>query len=277
VFADTINQSEEDYIKQKVNAERGFIMKIAIIGAMEEEVTLLRDNIQSQTQETVAGCEFTFGKMHGADVILLRSGIGKVNAAMSTTILLEKYKPDCIINTGSAGGYNPKLNVGDAVISTEVRHHDVYVTAFCYEYGQDPQLPAAFLSDEKLITAAESAAKELDSYQIVKGFIVTGDTFKEDPKRVEFVQSKFENIQAVEMEAAAIAQVAHRFGVPFVIIRSLSDIAGKESEISFDQFINKAATNSPTLVMKMVSAIKYSASLKGPAHGLAGSDVGCPS
>ncbi|MEW9049537.1 MAG: 5'-methylthioadenosine/S-adenosylhomocysteine nucleosidase [Neobacillus sp.] len=230
-------------------------MKIAIIGAMEEEVALLRENIENRTQETVAGCEFTFGKMHGKDVILLRSGIGKVNAAMSTTILLEKYKPDCIINTGSAGGFNPDLSVGDAVISTEVRHHDVDVTAFGYEYGQVPQLPAAFIADEKLMAAAENAANEIENFQVSRGLIVTGDSFMEDPARVEFVRSKFTDLQAVEMEAAAIAQVAYRFEVPFVIIRSLSDIAGKESEISFDQFIDKAATNSATLIMKMVTAL----------------------
>lgn len=230
-------------------------MKFAIIGAMEEEITLLRENIENRTQETVAGCEFTFGNMRGADVILLRSGIGKVNAAMSTTILLEKYKPDCIINTGSAGGYNPELNVGDAVISTEVRHHDVDVTAFGYEYGQVPQLPAAFLADEKLIAAAEAAANEIDDFQVEKGLIATGDAFMEDPVRVEFVRTKFQNLQAVEMEGAAIAQVAHQFHVPFVVIRSLSDIAGKESEVSFDQFIDKAAKNSATLVMKMVESL----------------------
>jgi adenosylhomocysteine nucleosidase len=186
---------------------------------------------------------------------LLRSGIGKVNAAMSTTILLEKYKPDCIINTGSAGGYNPSLNVGDAVISTEVRHHDVDVTAFGYEYGQVPQLPAAFLADEKLVAAAETASKEIEEIQIVKGLIATGDSFMSDPVRVDFVRTKFENLQAVEMEAAAIAQVAHQFNVPFVIIRSLSDIAGKESNVSFDQFLDKAAHHSATLVMKMVASL----------------------
>ncbi|WML45479.1 5'-methylthioadenosine/S-adenosylhomocysteine nucleosidase [Neobacillus sp. PS3-40] len=230
-------------------------MKIAIIGAMEEEVTLLRESIEDSRQEIVAGCEFTFGKMHGSDVILLRSGIGKVNAAMSTTILLEKYKPDCIINTGSAGGFNPLLNVGDAVISSEVRHHDVDVTAFGYEYGQVPQLPAAFLADEKLVAIAEAAAKEIEEIQIVKGVIATGDSFMNDPERVNFVRTKFENLQAVEMEAAAIAQVAYLFNVPFVIIRSLSDIAGKESGVSFDQFLDKAALHSATLVMKMVEAL----------------------
>jgi adenosylhomocysteine nucleosidase len=230
-------------------------MKIAIIGAMEEEVTLLRDHIDGKSRDTVAGCEFTSGRMHGTDVILLKSGIGKVNAAMSTSILLEKYKPDLIINTGSAGGFDPSLNVGDIVISTEVRHHDVDVTAFGYEYGQVPQLPPAFLADVKLIMTAEKAAEELEGIQIVKGLIATGDSFMNDPVKVEFVRTKFQNVQAVEMEAAAIAQVAFQFTIPFVIIRSLSDIAGKESNISFDQYLEKAALHSAELVMKMVAAL----------------------
>ncbi|OCA91193.1 5'-methylthioadenosine/S-adenosylhomocysteine nucleosidase [Bacillus sp. FJAT-27225] len=231
-------------------------MKIAIIGAMEEEVVLLRDNIENQKQETIAGCEFTMGTMHGAEVVLLRSGIGKVNAAMSTTILLEKFKPDSVINTGSAGGLNPELNVGDAVISTEIRHHDVDVTAFGYEYGQVPQLPAAFTADDRLVAVAEAAASEIEDIQIVKGLITTGDSFMDNAERVEAVRKNFPGVQAVEMEAAAIAQVAHQFKVPFVIIRSLSDIAGKDSSVSFDQFLDKAGQNSATLVMKMVSALK---------------------
>lgn len=238
------------------NKERGFTMKIAIIGAMEEEVKLLREKIDSRSQEIVADCEFTFGKMHGAEIVLLRSGIGKVNAAMSTTILLEKYQPDCIINTGSAGGFNPGLNVGDVVISSEVRHHDVDVTAFGYEYGQVPNLPAAFTADQKLVEIAEAEAKKIADIQVVKGQIATGDSFMNDPVKVQFVRDKFTNLQAVEMEAAAIAQVAYQFKVPFVIIRALSDIAGKQSNVSFDQFLEKAALHSATLVMKMVAALQ---------------------
>lgn len=230
-------------------------MTIAIIGAMEEEVTLLRERIEDKKVETVAGCEFTLGKMDGVDVILLRSGIGKVNAAMSTSILLEKYKPDYVINTGSAGGFNPNLNVGDVVISSEVRHHDVDVTAFGYEYGQVPQLPPAFIANDELVKIAEEAASEIEGIQVVKGLIATGDSFMNDPKRVEAIQDKFIDLQAVEMEAAAIAQVAHQFETPFVIIRSLSDIAGKESDVSFEQFLDKAALHSATLVMKIVAAI----------------------
>ena len=125
-------------------------MKIAIIGAMEEEVRMLRANIDDAEEEVIGGSQYTTGKMHGVEVVLLRSGIGKVNAAMSTAVLLERFKPDVVVNTGSAGGFDADLNVGDVVISTEVRHHDVDVTAFGYEYGQVPQLPAAFSADAKL-------------------------------------------------------------------------------------------------------------------------------
>jgi adenosylhomocysteine nucleosidase len=231
-------------------------MKIAIIGAMEEEVTILRDRIEDKTVEVIAGCEFTFGKMDGVEVILLRSGIGKVNAAMSTTILLEKYAPDYVINTGSAGGYDPNLNIGDLVISSEVRHHDVDLTVFGYEYGQVAQLPPAFLADKELIKVAEEGAKEISEVQTIQGLIATGDSFMNDPVRVDYIRDKFSDLKAVEMEAAAIAQVAHQFRVPFVIIRSLSDIAGKESDLSFDQFLEKAALHSASLVIKMVTLLK---------------------
>jgi adenosylhomocysteine nucleosidase len=231
-------------------------VKIAIIGAMEEEVALLREKISNQEQETIAGCEFTTGSMDGAEVILLRSGIGKVNAAMSTTILLDRFKPDYVINTGSAGGFHPDLNVGDVVISSEVRHHDVDVTAFGYEYGQVPQLPAAFVANSGLVEIAEEAAKEIGSVQVVKGLIATGDSFMNDPKRVDAIRDKFLNLQAVEMEAAAIAQVSYQFEIPFVIIRSLSDIAGKESDVSFEQYLEKAALHSASLVMKIVEKLK---------------------
>ncbi|MGD6847128.1 5'-methylthioadenosine/S-adenosylhomocysteine nucleosidase [Rossellomorea aquimaris] len=230
-------------------------MKIAIIGAMEEEVALLRENISNPKVETIAGCEYTSGTMKDKDVILLRSGIGKVNAAMSTAVLLQHFKPDCIINTGSAGGFDPSLDVGDVVISTEVRHHDVDVTAFGYEYGQVPQLPAAFTADEKLMQTAIDSVRELGDAQVVSGLIATGDSFMNDPKRVEAICDKFTGLQAVEMEAAAIAQVAHQFNVPFVIIRSLSDIAGKESDVSFEQYLEKAALHSAKMVMSIVKSV----------------------
>ncbi|MBM6619674.1 5'-methylthioadenosine/S-adenosylhomocysteine nucleosidase [Bacillus suaedaesalsae] len=231
-------------------------MKVAIIGAMEEEVQILRGKLEGAEVEVVAGCEFTFGKLQGTDVVLLRSGIGKVNAAMSTTILMQRFQPDYVINTGSAGGFLQTLNVGDVVISTEVRHHDVDVTAFGYEYGQVPGLPVAFKANDLLIEAATGAVHELEGVQVVEGGIATGDSFMNDPERVSYVRSKLPNLYAVEMEAAAVAQVCHQFDKPFVVIRALSDIAGKESNISFDQFLQKAALHSSELVVSMVQKLK---------------------
>ncbi|GLY10041.1 5'-methylthioadenosine/S-adenosylhomocysteine nucleosidase [Bacillus badius] len=230
-------------------------MKIAIIGAMEEEVVILREQMENRKVETIANSEFTTGTLNGADVVLLRSGIGKVNAAMTTAILLQHFRPDAVINTGSAGGLNPELNVGDVVISAEVRHHDVDVTAFGYEYGQVPQLPAAFAADEKLVNIAAECAAEDREEQVVKGLIATGDSFMSDPERVLAIGEKFTGLQAVEMEAAAIAQVAYQFGTPFVVIRSISDIAGKESDISFEQFLPKAARHSANLVVSIVDRL----------------------
>ncbi|MEK4874175.1 5'-methylthioadenosine/S-adenosylhomocysteine nucleosidase [Bacillus sp. FSL W8-0102] len=231
-------------------------MKIAIIGAMEEEVAILRNQIESSSTDTIANSEYTSGRLKGADVVLLKSGIGKVNAAMSTAVLLYHYQPDVVINTGSAGGLNPELQVGDIVISTEVRHHDVDATVFGYEYGQVPQMPAAYLADKRLIETAARSAETLTGVQVVKGLITTGDSFMSDPDRVESIRHKWNDLQAVEMEAAAIAQVCYQFGTPFVIIRSLSDIVGKESNISFDQYLEKAARNSAELVVKMVESLK---------------------
>jgi adenosylhomocysteine nucleosidase len=230
-------------------------MKIAIIGAMEEEVAYLRENIENAESVVIANTEYTSGQMYGVDVVLLKSGIGKVNAAMGTAVLLEKFKPDYIINTGSAGGYNPDLNVGDMVISTEVRHHDVDVTAFDYEYGQVPQLPAAFIADESLVALAEKVAGSIEGVGVGKGLIATGDVFMSDPERVRFVREKFPELQAVEMEAAAIAQVAYQFNIPFVVTRALSDIAGKESDLSFDQFLEKAALHSAQLAIGIVKEL----------------------
>ncbi|WP_129731140.1 5'-methylthioadenosine/S-adenosylhomocysteine nucleosidase [Ectobacillus funiculus] len=231
-------------------------MKIAVIGAMEEEVRILREKLEQKRTETVAGCEFTIGALSGHEVILLKSGIGKVNAAMSTTILLERYRPEKVINTGSAGGFHHTLNVGDVVISTEVRHHDVDVTVFNYEYGQVPGMPAAFQADDALVALAERCMRSNDGVQVVKGTIATGDSFMNDPQRVDFVRSKFNDLYAVEMEAAAVAQVCYQYSVPFVIIRALSDIAGKESNISFDQFLDQAALHSTNFIINMLQELE---------------------
>ncbi|MBP2077519.1 5'-methylthioadenosine/S-adenosylhomocysteine nucleosidase [Oceanobacillus polygoni] len=229
-------------------------MTIGIIGAMDEEVALLLDQMTEKQEQKVANCLFVQGKLQDKSVVLLKSGIGKVNAAMATTIMHERFAPTHVINTGSAGGFADNLEVGDIVISTEVVHHDVDVTAFNYSYGQVPGLPPMYEADQTLIEKAVAAVKNID-INCEQGIIATGDSFMEDPERVAFVREKFPTMLASEMEAAAVAQVCHQYNKPFVIIRALSDIAGKKSSISFDQFLETAAKHAAQLIIAVVKEI----------------------
>lgn len=229
-------------------------MTIGIIGAMDEEISLLLENMTNKSEHTVAGCFFVEGQLHGKKVVLLKSGIGKVNAAMATTIMHERFSPTSVINTGSAGGFSEQLEVGDVVISNRVVHHDVDVTAFDYEYGQVPGQPPMFEADQNLVQSAIEAIKEI-GLNYAEGIIATGDSFMDNSKRVELVREKFPTMIAAEMEAAAVAQVCYQYGRPFVIIRALSDIAGKESSISFDQFLDKAAKHAAELIMLMIKRL----------------------
>ena len=230
-------------------------MKIAIIGAMEQEVEALRATVENAQTETIANSEYTTGTINGKDVVLLKSGIGKVNAAMSTTILLSKYAPDVVINTGSAGGFDPELEVGAVVISDEVRHHDCDVTAFGYEIGQMAGMPAGYAADEKLIEVAKQAVAEVGEHKAAVGLICSGDVFMADPVRTEEVRKNFPTMKACEMEAAGVAQVCYQFGTPFVVIRALSDIAGKQSNLSFDEFLPIAAKHSTQIVLKTIEKL----------------------
>ncbi|WP_099158585.1 5'-methylthioadenosine/S-adenosylhomocysteine nucleosidase [Virgibacillus ndiopensis] len=229
-------------------------MTIGIIAAMDEEVAFLLENMTEKQETTVVGCLFVEGMLQGKEVVLLKSGIGKVNAAMATTIMHERFSPSHIINTGSAGGFAEDLEVGDVVISTQVVHHDVDVTAFDYAYGQVPGMPAMFAADTELITIASKVISGLD-IQSKEGIIATGDSFMENSNRVAFVKEKFPTMIAAEMEAAAVAQVCYQYGKPFVIIRALSDIAGKQSSISFDEFLERAAKNASELIIAMMKEL----------------------
>ncbi|WP_173916063.1 5'-methylthioadenosine/S-adenosylhomocysteine nucleosidase [Halobacillus sp. Marseille-Q1614] len=226
-------------------------MATGIIGAMDEEIQLLKDQMKVREVHHVAGSIFIEGELKGESVVLLKSGIGKVNAAIAATILHERFDVDEVINTGSAGGFATDLEVGDVVISSSVTHHDVDVTAFNYEYGQVPGLPAMFTADEALITKAVKAVEKTTA-KAMKGIIATGDSFMQQEAHVHEVRRKFPEMIAAEMEAAAIAQVCHKYETPFVIIRALSDIAGKESSISFEQFLPKAAENAATIIITML-------------------------
>ncbi len=231
-------------------------MNIGIIGAMTEEIEDLKSKMENPEIEKRAGFTFFSGKIHNENIILLLSGIGKVNAAMGTTLLIELFKPDCIINTGSAGGFSKQLSIGDVVISTEVRHHDVDATIFGYEYGQVPQMPAAYIPNNILVNIAEKAVNKLDNVNTRKGLIATGDSFMHKDEHIHAVREKLPAIEAAEMEAAAIAQCCHNYELPFVIIRAISDIAGDdENQIEFTEFLKVAAVNSALMVIEIIKMI----------------------
>lgn len=230
-------------------------MRVGVIGAMEEEVEMLREKMDLLERTVIAGSEFHLGKLEGVEVILSKSGIGKVNAAISTTLMNQLYHPDYIINTGSAGGLNPELEVGDVVVSTEVRYNDVDATVFGYEYGQVPRMPAFYPPDERLVKAAAESA-EAAGTGMAKGLIISGDSFMSDHERVEKLKKTFNNPYCAEMEAGAIAHVCHQFQCPFVVIRSLSDIAGRDAKMSYDEFLEEASVNSANIVLYMLEELR---------------------
>ena len=228
---------------------------VAIIGAMEQEIALLQSRIAQPQHEKVAHVAITRGTLAGKPVLLAQSGIGKVNAAITTTVLLEKYQAACVINTGSAGGLQGGMKQGDVIVGIQTAHHDADATAFGYVIGQLPQMPARYEADAALVEHAARAAIAFDGAAIHRGLIVSGDQFINHPDKIARIRAHFPDALAVEMEAAAIAQTCYQFARPCVIIRALSDLADGEAEYSFETFLQMAATHSAEMVENLVKAL----------------------
>jgi len=221
---------------------------------MDEEIFFLKEKMHHPKINKIANTEYIQGKINNTSVTLVKSGIGKVNAAMNTAILIDRYQPDCIINTGTAGGFSDQLEVGDLVISDAVVHHDVDVTGFDYEWGQVPGCPTYFKPNDKLVNVTEDVLNSLGiNYKL--GLIATGDVFMNNPQKINAVKEKFPGLIALEMEAAAICQVAHQFKTPFIVIRALSDIAGETSSVSFEQFVEKASAHASKIIVNVINKI----------------------
>ncbi|GAA0616249.1 5'-methylthioadenosine/S-adenosylhomocysteine nucleosidase [Halomonas beimenensis] len=241
--------------------------RIGIIGAMAQEVARLAALLEDRETRTHVGSTFHRGRLHGVEVVILQSGIGKVNAAIGTTLLLDMYQPEAIINTGSAGGFGEGLEIGDVVVSSEVRHHDVDAVVFGYEHGQVPDMPAAYSPDERLVRVARECVEAMNEVRVVEGLIATGDVFMACPDLVAKTRSRFPTMLAAEMEAAAIAQTCHLYGCPFVVIRALSDIAGGgDNHLSFEEFLDKAADHSTRMVTAMVARLAEPATADAPVE-----------
>ncbi|MDT3959399.1 5'-methylthioadenosine/adenosylhomocysteine nucleosidase [Staphylococcus kloosii] len=227
---------------------------IGIIGAMEEEVAILKDKLTHLQEVTIAHVKFYKGNLNDTSVVLTQSGIGKVNVAMSTTLLIENFKPSKIINTGSAGALDEELKVGDVVVSEALAYHDADATAFGYQYGQIPQMPAVFEADKTLLTQSIEAIKA-SNLSAKTGLIVSGDSFIGSNEQRTQIKQNFADALAVEMEATAIAQTCYQFNVPFVVTRAISDLANGQAEMSFDEFLKTAAHSSSEIVEKLIKTI----------------------
>ncbi|MDR2182302.1 MAG: 5'-methylthioadenosine/S-adenosylhomocysteine nucleosidase [Treponema sp.] len=240
-------------------------MTVGIIGAMEKEIELLRGLMRDVSGPDITCCErggfsFTRGKLDGKDAVLLRCGIGKVNAAVGTALLIDHYRPDVVIHTGSAGGIGAGLSFGDVVIGEGLLYHDVDVTVFNYEPGQIPGMPAVYPVPEDLIEKAERAVDELTAEGVLpaafhhtRGIIGSADAFMHDERKIAEIARRFPAMRAVEMEGAGVAQACFLFKTPCLVIRALSDVAGSESPMTHDEFLPVAAKNSCEIVRRIVS------------------------
>lgn len=222
-------------------------MKVGIIGAMNEEIIELKKKMRNYEEWQEGNVAFFSGNLLGHTVILAKSGIGKVNSAIAATLLIREYKISLLINTGSAGGIDESLKIGDVVISTALAYHDADATAFGYRYGQIPQMPARYKADQQLLKETKKAVAKSGLHP-VEGLIVTSDSFIADKERIKKIKRHFPDALVSEMEGTAVAQVCYQFVVPFIVVRAVSDTANEEANSNFDEFIVEAGRKSAEMV-----------------------------
>ncbi|MCX7902999.1 MAG: 5'-methylthioadenosine/adenosylhomocysteine nucleosidase [Caloramator sp.] len=228
---------------------------IGIIGAMEEEILKLKEMMKVDRIEKKANMEFYKGILFDKDVVVVRSGIGKVNAAICSQILIDDFNVDIVINTGVAGRVNEKLNPGDVVISKDLVQHDVDGTCIDYKPGQIPRMDDyIFKADEKLINLALESTKDIEHFKVHIGRIATGDQVIADSKKLIWLKETFDAL-AVEMEGAAIAHACYVNNIPFVVIRSISDFADENHVADYEKYINIAIENSISILTNMLKKL----------------------
>ena len=226
---------------------------IGIIGAMEQEVAKIKEKMQDVTITSRARMDFYEGTLEGKKVVVVRSGIGKVNAGMCTQILADVFGVEAVINTGIAGSLNNDVNIGDIVLSTDVLHHDMDAIGFGYKKGQIPQMDEfSFPADEKLRKLAAKVCKEVNpEISVFEGRICSGDQFISDRATKDRITEQFHGF-CTEMEGAAIGQAAALNGIPFLIIRAISDKADNSANMDYPAFEKLAIEHSVRLTQGML-------------------------
>jgi adenosylhomocysteine nucleosidase len=223
---------------------------------MDEEVAQIVGEMQVEELYERACMKFYKGKLEQRDVVIVRSGIGKVNAAVCTQILCDHFGVDGVVNTGIAGSLKNEINIGDVVLSTDVLHHDMDATGFGYPLGQIPRMDTlAFQADERLTALAEKACKKVaPEIGVHLGRVVSGDQFISDQDVKDRILKNFDGY-CTEMEGAAIAQTAYLNGVPFLILRAISDKADNSATMDYPAFEAMAIANSVKILKEMVASL----------------------
>lgn len=230
-------------------------MRIGIIGAMDEEIALYKEAMKETATTVRAGITYYTGQMEGKPVVLCKSGVGKVNAAVTTQILIDQFQVDRVIFTGVAGAIHPDLNIGDIVVSTDCLQHDMDVTPLGFEPGQIPFTEQwIWKADPTLMEQAVEAGRKLEgNIQVVTGRILSGDQFVASREKVAALCEQFA-AHCTEMEGAAVGQVCAMNGIPFVIVRSMSDKADGSAHVNFVEFTKLASQRSYEIVRHMLAA-----------------------
>ncbi len=230
--------------------------KVGIIGAMDLEVEALKAAMSVARIVKKANMDFYEGTLNGAEAVVVKCGIGKVNAALCVQVLADLFAVTHIINTGIAGSLNARLDIGDILISRDAIHHDMDVAFFGYAPGEVPQMGfREFLADEKLIALAKASCEKVNpGLHALVGRVVSGDQFISSKDVKERLIAQFQG-DCAEMEGASIAHGAYLNGIPFVIIRAISDKADDSAEMDYPTFEREAAKNSARLVEDLAAAI----------------------
>lgn len=230
---------------------------IAVIGAMDCETDEIQENMTGKTVKKIAGVEVIKGKLGKYSVVLAQSGVGKVNAAITTQIIIDKYKPSYIINTGLAGSLDDNLTLGEIIIADKMIQHDFDVSAFGYAKGYmstgvDKDKPTVYVSNDSLVEIYKN--KLQNSKEVNVGLIASGDVFVADKNKKEAIKSEF-GADAVDMESAAVAQTANKNNVPLVVIKTISD--NKDEDVQ-DYSMNEVdyAVKSAKLLVQILKGEK---------------------
>ncbi len=229
---------------------------IGIIGAMEEEVQELIADLAFAEKKTVASMDFYKGTLYGKDCVIVKSGVGKVNAALCTQILADFYKPEALINTGVAGSLDAQINIGDMVVSEDAVQHDMDASAVGDPVGQVPRMNVlAFPADPALVKkAAEANRKANPDIQTFIGRIASGDQFISGGEKKKQIQEFF-HARCAEMEGAAIAHGAYLNKIPYVILRAISDKADGSVQMDYPTFEKQAIVHCVRLLRELIPAL----------------------